>query len=44
MNKPTHIPTSANRALAEELAARLGVPLTGVNIGLFNDGECNIQV
>lgn len=35
---------SANRPLAEELAARLGVPLTGVKIGLFNDGECNIQI
>ena len=35
---------SANPALSEELAARLGVPLTGVKLGLFNDGECNITI
>ena len=35
---------SANPALADELAARLGVPLTKVTVGLFNDGECNIQI
>ena len=36
--------SSANMPLAEEIAARLGVPLTVAEIGLFNDGECNIQI
>jgi len=35
---------SANVALSEEVSARLGVPLTHAEIGLFNDGECNIQI
>lgn len=35
---------SANPTLAEELAARLGVPLTDAKVGKFNDGECNIQI
>mmetsp|Transcript_29264 Transcript_29264/g.78564 ORF Transcript_29264/g.78564 Transcript_29264/m.78564 type:complete len:528 (+) Transcript_29264:77-1660(+) len=35
---------SANRALAEELAARLGVPITECNCERFNDGECSIQI
>ena len=35
---------SANRGLCEEIAARLGVPLTRAKISKFNDGECQIQI
>jgi len=35
---------SANRPLAEEVAARLGVPLSPANVRRFNDGEVNIQL
>eukprot|EP00616_Rhizochromulina_sp_CCMP1243_P000549 CAMPEP_0118963292 /NCGR_PEP_ID=MMETSP1173-20130426/1257_1 /TAXON_ID=1034831 /ORGANISM="Rhizochromulina marina cf, Strain CCMP1243" /LENGTH=545 /DNA_ID=CAMNT_0006911615 /DNA_START=51 /DNA_END=1688 /DNA_ORIENTATION=+ len=38
------IPGSANPALAEELAARLGVPITEAKCKRFNDGECSIQI
>lgn len=35
---------SANPALAVELAARVGVPITEAKVGRFNDGECSIQI
>uniref|UniRef100_A0A7S2CKJ3 ribose-phosphate diphosphokinase n=1 Tax=Octactis speculum TaxID=3111310 RepID=A0A7S2CKJ3_9STRA len=35
---------SAAPALAEELAARIGVPLTEAKIERFNDGEVSIQI
>lgn len=35
---------NANPELAEEIAARLGVPLTPAKIGRFNDGEVSIQI
>jgi ribose-phosphate pyrophosphokinase len=35
---------NANPELAEEIAARLGVPLTPAKIGRFVDGEVSIQV
>lgn len=35
---------SANKPLAEEIAARLGVPLSPAKIRRFNDGEVNIQL
>lgn len=35
---------SANIELAEEISARLGVPLTQAKIGRFNDGEVSIQI
>jgi len=35
---------TANPELAQELSARLGVPLMPVKIGKFNDGEVNIQL
>lgn len=35
---------TANRPLSEELAARLGVPLTEAKVDAFNDGECSVQI
>ena len=35
---------TANRPLSEELAARLGVPLTEAKVDSFNDGECSVQI
>jgi hypothetical protein len=35
---------NANPELAEEIAARLGVPLTPAKIGRFADGEVSIQI
>lgn len=35
---------SANKPLAEEIAARLGVPLSPAKVRRFNDGEVNIQL
>jgi SPX domain protein involved in polyphosphate accumulation len=35
---------SGNPQLAQEIAGRLGVPLTRALVGRFNDGEINIQV
>ena len=35
---------NANPELAEEIAARLGVPLTPAKIGRFVDGEVSIQI
>ena len=35
---------NANPELAEEIAARLGVPLTPAKIGRFSDGEVSIQI
>jgi len=35
---------SANKPLAEEVAARLGIPLSPAQVRRFNDGEVNIQL
>ena len=35
---------SANKPLAEEISARLGVPLSPAKVRRFNDGEVNIQL
>jgi len=35
---------NANPELAEEISARLGVPLTSAKIGRFDDGEVSIQI
>ena len=35
---------NANRELADEISARLGVPLTPAKIGKFADGEVSIQI
>ena len=35
---------TANKALAEEISARLGVPLSPAKVRRFNDGEVNIQL
>ena len=35
---------SANKQLAEEVAARLGIPLSPAQVRRFNDGEINIQL
>jgi len=35
---------SANKPLAEEIAARLGIPLSPAKVRRFNDGEVNIQL
>ena len=35
---------NANKALAEEIAGRLGVPITKSKISRFTDGEISLQV